>query len=57
MNWQATNLSSDEFNHAYKNKGKADMITHRGYTLLHVLTSYTANRDHLAKVKFAVKKA
>lgn len=57
MNWQAQTLSVADFSNAYKNKGKADMVTHRGYSLLHVVTSYTANRDHLAKVKFTVKKA
>lgn len=57
MNWQASTLSNAEFTTAYKNKGKADMVTHRGQSLLHVLTSQTANRDHLAKIKFAVKKA
>lgn len=39
MNWQAVNLSAEEMKTAYTEKGKPDMITHRGYSLLHVVTS------------------
>lgn len=57
MNYHAQNLSIADFMNVYKDKGKPDMITHRGYTLLHVVTSFTTNRDHLEKVRFVVDKA